>query len=112
MVKSKTNTLTYHDVSSAYTYDPVKGILTRIDIRRPKGKIIRTRRWQTVQIKGQKISSAQVAWMLGFGEHIPPPNQIHFRDGDMGNLKLGNLTYIKQFHSRKKHDEKKEELVE
>lgn len=91
--------LTFECLSDVLSYDAESGSFTwRVSINSRAKQGHRAGVWQRMQngkdyysitYRGRKLSGAQVAWLLHYGEW--PDRSVFFIDGDTKNLKISNL---------------------
>src|ERR1700738_220854 len=85
--------ITLDEIQKAFHYNPDTGILVRIDNCRHK--FVAKRLHRLVMINHKRISAAQVAWRLVWGNEMPS-DKIFFRDGNCRHLVFSNLTTDKK----------------
>lgn len=77
-------------VRSIFSYDPVKGVVTRLAGLRAGVPITsHTEGGCRVLVDGVSVQCAHISWVLTYGRR--PSGQVRYRDGDRLNLRLDNL---------------------
>lgn len=95
----KDNGLTLEELSEVLTFDAGSGVFTwKVDVssRIKKGhragtflRLQNGKDYLSVTYRGRKLSGAQLAWLLHYGEW--PDRSVFFIDGDTTNLRISNL---------------------
>lgn len=78
----------YAVLVSAFSYDPVDGILMRVSGPN-KGNAVRPTRWGRAMVGGRRRSALEAAWVIYTGKI--PTGRVYPLNGDRTDLRICNL---------------------